>query len=570
MKKLTSLIFLFLGWVILALPTWAAVTSVTATVDKNPAMADESITLTVTANGDADRNAFDPSALLKDFVVGRTSISSQTKMVNFNTTRSTVWSTILIPRREGRFTIPAFNVGGQSTQPINIMIVPVSQSNNAAARDLYITTEVDNSEVYLQQQVKYTVKLHLAQDLQRGSLEAPKLENADIRQIGKDKEYSDIINGKRYRIIERTFAIIPQQSGKFTVSGPLFQGEVLDNTRQSFGFFNRTKTVNRVGPAIEINVQPIPTEFSGHWLPSEFVQLNEEWQPSDGNYVAGEPITRTITLTAVGLVEEQLPEVAGQYPADLKTYPDQASTTTIEKDETLIAQRVESVAIIPGKQGQMVIPEVTLPWFNVVTKQTEIARLPARTIDVAPAQIQNQVQLPVNQPSELALPASPTVGPQLQVPGTEVAAFTSWWSISSWVFLFLWLSTLVAWRLQMRGNNKPEKVKISQDPDEGESWKTLQKALKSNDAKVIVAPLSRWLGHLCGSPDMSLPSSQNRLQDAALNNKIKAMFDAQYSRSTTPWNSDALKTELNRMRESKRNPKSDKFSLGTMYPSTSN
>ena len=569
MKKATSLIILLLGWFVLALPAWADVTSVTATVDKNPAMADESITLTVTANGDADRNAFDPSPLLKDFVVGRTSISSQTKMVNFNTTRSTVWSTILIPRREGRFTIPAFDVGGQSTQPINIMIVPVSQSTNAAARDLYITTEVDNTEVYLQQQVKYTVKLHLAQDLQRGSLEAPKLDNADIRQIGKDKEYSDIINGKRYRIIERTFAIIPQQSGTFTVNGPLFQGEVLDNTRQSFGFFNRTKTVNRVGPAIDINVLPIPTNFNGHWLPSEFVQLNEEWQPADGNYVAGEPITRTITLTAVGLVEEQLPEVAGQYPADLKTYPDQASTTTIERDQTLIAQRVESVAIIPGKEGQMVIPEVTLPWFNVVTKQTEIARLPARTIDVAPAQIQNQVQLPVSPQSEVVLPTSPTLGPETQAPVTEVITFDSWWSMSSWIFLLLWLATLVAWRLHVKASpTKP--VATKQSPDEGDKWKALQKALKSNDAKTIVAPLSAWLAHLCGSPGMSLPSCQKKLHDEALDDCIKAMFDAQYGKSSVPWNSGNLAVELNRLRELIRNPQGNKYALGALYPSASN
>ena len=53
----------------------ADIESVEATIDRNPVMLDEAIRLTVTANGSADRDAFDSSSLLKDFVVGRTSVS---------------------------------------------------------------------------------------------------------------------------------------------------------------------------------------------------------------------------------------------------------------------------------------------------------------------------------------------------------------------------------------------------------------------------------------------------------------------------------------------------------------
>jgi hypothetical protein len=64
-------------------------------------MLDEAIRLTVTADGSADRDAFDSSPLLKDFLVGRTSVSSQTSIVNFDTKRTTVWTTTLFPRKEG-------------------------------------------------------------------------------------------------------------------------------------------------------------------------------------------------------------------------------------------------------------------------------------------------------------------------------------------------------------------------------------------------------------------------------------------------------------------------------------
>jgi hypothetical protein len=130
-----------------------------------------------------------------------------------------------------------------------------------------------------------------------------------MAQVLKDKEYDEVVEGRRYRIIERAFAIIAQQSGTFTIEGPLFEGEVIDNSRQSFGFFNRNKAVNRVGPSQNITVFPIPSNYDQHWLPSDFVQLDDEWQGNTREFIAGEPITRTITLTAIGVVEEQLPQI---------------------------------------------------------------------------------------------------------------------------------------------------------------------------------------------------------------------------------------------------------------------
>ena len=111
---------LIAGLLISLLP-WLAqadVTSVTATIDKNPVMLDEAIVLTVVAEGDAERDAFDSSVLLGDFVVGRTSVGSQTSIVNFSTRQTTTWSTTLFPRSVGDFTIPAFTIEGNPVRPL--------------------------------------------------------------------------------------------------------------------------------------------------------------------------------------------------------------------------------------------------------------------------------------------------------------------------------------------------------------------------------------------------------------------------------------------------------------------
>lgn len=381
---LQSTRIVFLLTLLLSTAAYADVNSLEATIDRNPVMLDEAIRLTVTADGSADRDAFDSSPLLKDFVVGRTSVSSQTSIVNFDTKRTTVWTTTLFPRKEGTFTIPSLTIEGKSTKPIQVKVIPVQEQSNVA-RDYFVTTDIDVKEAYLNQQLLYTVKLFLSSNIERGSLQAPEMQNAEITQLGEDKQYTDIVNGRRYQIIERQFAVVPQASGEFTLRGPIFTGEVMAaNTNQRFGFFNRTQQINRVGPDITVNIKPIPQGIDYPWLPSEMVRVDEEW-PQGDSFVTGEPVTRIVTLTALGVVEEQLPDIPEFYPPNFKLYPDQSNTTTVEKDQNLISQRQTSLAIIPTQPGNFVLPEITIPWFNTLTQQTEYATIPARSITVAPA-----------------------------------------------------------------------------------------------------------------------------------------------------------------------------------------
>ncbi|GGO73537.1 BatD family protein [Bowmanella pacifica] len=563
-KTTFSVFLVVLASLMLSQTAIADVTEVHATVDKNPAMVDEGIVLEVTANDSVDNNKFDPSPLLKDFVVGRTSVSTQTQIVNFDMTRTTKWTTHLIPRDAGRFQIPAFEIDGVRSQPINLMVLPASSATRGQARDIYIDTKADLNQVYLQQQIHYTVKLYLARDLQRGSLSAPKLEGADIRQIGKDKEYSEIDNGQRYRVIERRFAIIPQTSGKFTIEGPLFDGEVVERNSQSFGFFNQTKTITRVGPAIEVEVLPIPAAYPHPWLPSEYVELHEEWQGSGKAYRVGEPITRTITLTALGVVEEQLPAINTQYPDSVKTYPDQANNTTVEKDDTLVAQRTESVAIIPSSAGELRLPEVRIPWFNIVTRQTEFATLPAKTIQIEPAAAGTQTLAPAPIAPSQPSPGDDQVMPEDGHPGVVLPNNNSWWSVSSTVLLILWLLTLALWWWQNRAQPKRAVVPTKNDIED-QAWQRLIQALKNKDSQQTVQSLTRWLNLHLGTRG-SLAQCREHIKDTKLNTAIEQLLASRYAEHGSGWDADGLKAALTALRkEHKRRKQRPGEGLATLH-----
>ena len=566
MSKMPKLI-VCLGLFILTNIANAEPFDVSASVDKNPVMVDESFILSVVANGEVDRDAFDSSLLMKDFVVGRTSVSSQTKMINLVTTRSTSWSTILIPQTKGRFTIPSFNLDGNTTKPIEVLVIPASASSASNGRDLFITTNVDLKEAYLQQQIRYTVKLHLGKDLQRGSLSSPTLENADIRQIGKDKEYDEIIEGRRYRIIERSFAIIAQQSGTYNIEGPMFEGEVIDNSRQSFGYFNRSKAVNRVGPRQNITILPIPSNYDQHWLPSSFVQLDDEWQGNTRGFVAGEPITRTITLTAVGVVEEQLPKITSTYPDSVKTYPDQAETTTVEKDNTLIAQRKESIAIIPSQSGQLVIPKVRIPWFNTNTQMTEFAVLPQRTLQILPATMQPSSAIPTVPMTQQAYEIETQLSADLNKQSPSLPQYWIWLTAS---LLVLWLLTLVFWYKHVVALKASSKT-ISHSParnaqSEQVLWKQLEKALNKNATHDTQKYLALWLGNFIKDKQAPLAQSLKVINNQSLNEAFDTLLASRYAKNQSHWQSTDLHQILRKMRKSGSIETYSEHNLSPLYP----
>ena len=533
--------------------TYADTSRVEAEVDKTQVMVDEAIRLTVTAYGDPRRDAFDSSALLDDFVVGRTSASNRTSLINGKRSQSTSWTTPLFPRKEGTFTIPSFNIEGKQTQPITVEVVAVPDASDGSqpARDYYLTTEVDNASGYVNQQILYTLKLFLSNDIERGSLTPPELKKGIVRQLGEDERSVDLINGRRYQIIERKYAIIPQRSGELTIRGPVFTGEVLaPDTNQRFGFFNRTQTINRLGADIPVNVKAKPDNVSGDWLPSERVELHEEW-PQNSEFVVGEPITRTLTLTATGVVEEQLPDLDVRYPPGFKTYPDQSRSATVDRDDQLIAQRVESMAVIPTSPGKIVLPEVTVPWFNLKTQEIAYATIPARSIMVEPASNSSGANNPTVAPEQ---PVSDTTPLQNTIDGatgetSQKMTLLTWFLGGFCIFLLAVLVIVVThYRRKLHHfeyNKAPPR--LPEPHAEKIVFKALRQAVSEKNIVATQSGLRQWMTHLFeGTPPSR--AADNSLT-APLQPFVDQMLESAYGNGHTEWDNQSMLATLKQVRE---------------------
>jgi hypothetical protein len=485
-----------------------ALTNVTASLDTNPVMSNESIVLTVIADDNVDRDALDTSSLLTNFIVARTEVSSQTSMVNFKTSRTTRWQIVLIPRGVGKLTIPALTIDGHQSQPINVQVVEQGSAGSAQQQDVFISAELSSNDIYVQQLVTLTIKLHVGVQLQRGSLTEPTLTGATIEQVGKDQENEGIVNGKRYRIIERTYAITPEHSGELTLVTPMFSGDVMVQSKRRSGFlsFGETKPINVLGDKLTLKVRPIPDSFpidvNNSWLPSELLTLHQEWQPDPDEFKVGEPITRTITLTAAGLGKAQLPKIIMNAPTGLKVYPDQAELHSNLTKERLISQKRQNFALVASNSGEFVLPKITIAWWNTITNKYQQAILPEQTITVKPNENAPKTPEMANSTTSLSNNTLP-VSRINELSQTKQHTIIGKTNNLQWLFLALWLFTCMAWLAHViylkRSNVLNTKHIVPKTVNN--HYLALMAACKQNNAELALNLILPWLSNLSAEQD---------------------------------------------------------------------
>ncbi|GGI83474.1 BatD family protein [Shewanella gelidii] len=382
-----------------------ALSSIQASVDRNPVTQGEYFVLNIVADDEIDAANLDTSVLLKDFIVGRTSVSRSTQMINFKTSKETRWQILLAPKNKGQITIPSLRIDKIGSNPIPLKVVDATAIPEKM-KNLFIEAELSSQEAYVGQMLIYTVRLFLAAELQRGAINAPVLEGAKIKQIGDDKDFDQLVDGRRFRVIERTYAITPSFPGELTIAGASFAGDILINApgRQGLFTFNESRPMHARAQKHVVLVNSLPAHLQGTALVADLVVLKESWPQEDANktteYQVGSPITREITLIASNADESQLPEIEQNLPQGLKTYPEKPQRKSIVRDQRLVSQLVQTTAIVPTTAGSFTLPEIIVPWWNPHLKKQDFAKIPARTVQVVAPVLLQATNLPPAQTSE--------------------------------------------------------------------------------------------------------------------------------------------------------------------------
>ncbi|WP_050658697.1 BatD family protein [Gallaecimonas pentaromativorans] len=499
---------LLAAW-LLPLLAWGA-TQVEATLSRNPVPAGEAVTLEVVVNDDLPANALDSSALGKDFIVGNTSVSRSTQITNLNVSRVTRWQINLIATNPGNYTIPPLKVDGLMTAPIKLQVVKAGSSIDA--QDVLLETELSDNQAYPGEQITYSVKLLVASDLKSGQLSDPSVDNADIKRLGEDKEGNETRQGRRYHTYSRQYAVFPKEVGNYVISPPVFNGETFTQDRR--GFY-QTKEVGKVGQPQSLIVKAIP-DNSKPWLPARDLSLEERWSADPKDWKVGQPLTRTLVLTATGTQASNLPPLTLPVPDGLKEYPDQKDRKDFIKDGWLTAQQTVAEALVPTRAGKLELPEVDITWFDTLAGKYRVATLPARTLTIAAV---------APQPSEVV---------QQQAPPSETHA--GFWPYLAMLALLAWLLTLVLWFRQRQG--RPGKKGDASEASEAPGWLRLRQAVHGKDANLAGQALLAWAREKYQVH--SLEELAGLLRHPPLTDAITALQQQRFAPQGTAWDGHAL------------------------------
>jgi len=518
-----------------------AAATVTARVDRPTVDLNESFSLEVVVDSNTDLEP-DLSVLEQDFYVGQVSRLSNTSIINGDIKRSLTWTVALMPMKTGEQYIPAITLGDEQSAPVRIV---VNEPTNAppGEADVFVSTEVDLEETYVQAQILYRIRIYRAVATRQPALREPTVTGVETlaELAGDERQYEAVLNGRAYNVIERVIALYPQESGEIQISPARFEARVLRDGRITGRkvFESRSHT---------INVLPIPAPPPAYpdavWLPARDVQLSEDWSRPPEEMDAGEPVTRHVTLSALGQIETQLPATQPPEVDGLNVYADKPELSRTSEAGGIRGVRKDQYAIIGLSGGELQLPELRVPWWDIDAAEWKVASLPARTLTVRGA-----APAPVVTAEPVAASTSETTSASAEPAAEAVVAVNNFWQRGTELFALLWLLTLAAWWWSSR--SRPSRSRERSEPEvppahkqQAALLKTARRAAAERDGAAVRGAVLEW-GKLQWPDDAprSIGEFAGRVS-APLADELRALSAASYSQNGGDWNGDALASAI--------------------------
>ncbi len=363
-----------------------------------------------------------------------------------------------------------------------------------AARPLIVEAEIDRAAPWVQSQVTYTLRAWQGSDLRELVLAGPQARLAEVRALGPATVREAERAGRRYRVHEQRFAVLPFASGDVELGGAHLAGKPPGSSRP----------LRIEASTITLRVRPVPAAAdAARWLPADGVVLTESWSPANGEAMDGAPLLRHIRIEARGVEAAQIPELRPEIPgASVLALPPRLDTRV--EGGRVIGVREQDFQLIPLRPGPLAIPALELPWWDlsagaprVGAGTTAIARLPARTLTLGAA------------PGA----ATPTSGGGLE--------------LGPWAVGGLTLLAVILLVLRLQTHRHP-------------FW-ALRRACRDRDAPAARRALLTWAAQRWpDAPPVSLPEFAGRLQRDELADALRILDRHIYGPAANDWRPQGL------------------------------
>ena len=372
---------------LLSVNTLAQQPGIETRLDQTEITRGETVTLQIRVYGQQGGVQIDLEPLRERFEIVNTRSASHLRSVNNRIESWTDYMLVLFPRELGEQQIPPLTVGSQITQAFTIMVNEPEATGLAAGNDVYLETILSKNTIYVQEQLLFTIRLHYTiAGIRNPNFTEVEPENAVVQMLGAPHQYEQLVDGVRYGVYEKNYVIFPQRSGELVIPDIVFRGELTDGS-SNFVFRNpnmRPVTAFAEGYTVQVRERPAAFPADSTWLPAADIQISETWNRDLTRLNPGDSAERTITVIANGLDGAALPPLGRPDIDRMNVYPEQPVIERMVIDGNIVGTRIEKYTLVATEAGDVVIPEVNLPWWDVNASQLRTAVIPASYIQVTP------------------------------------------------------------------------------------------------------------------------------------------------------------------------------------------
>lgn len=387
----------------------------TASVSKSTVGVGEQFQIDFVLNGNGSN--FSPPSFSDFQNAGGPYQSSSFQSINGVNSQSITLTYVLIPKKEGTFTIgPAtIHSGGKTlnSNPITIKVVkggaaPQQQNNTARSntnssqgamsdaqvkQNLFLRIVPEKTKVYLGEAVPITIKVYFRVDL-RGfqDFTLPDYNgfySENVPQKGQMQVDREIVNGVQYQVgVFKQSVIFPQRAGKLKIDPATAQCIVVEQVRSNdpndiFGQFFGTqkKSVYDIKSApVTIDVMPLPQTdkpFSGM-----VGHINIKSTLDKSTVKANDAVNLNVTVSGDGELK-LIDSIPFKFPPDFDHYDPKLTDHLTVNPSGVTGSRNFNYLIIPRHQGNYKIPAVDFTYFDPQKKSYVTLNIPEQELNVA-------------------------------------------------------------------------------------------------------------------------------------------------------------------------------------------